>query len=213
MAIGDLFKKELKVVNIGLREFKDNIGPAAVQVDWKPPMELEAGAWEKIRRARSRIEKANAQAIEAVLSAEPYLVDLARAVDVIPGMKKDMILHAGPPISWERMCGPMKGAVIGALMYEGRASTLEEAEKLAASGSIRFSPCHEHGAVGPMAGIVSASMPVFVLRNGESGNFSYGTMNEGLGKVRRDGESGVFAVAVLVEERRRRGRHAQETRS
>jgi hypothetical protein len=85
------------------------------------------------------------------------------------------------------MCGPMKGAVIGALIYEGIASSTQEAEKIAASGKIEFSPCHEHSTVGPMAGIVSPSMPVFILENEVYGNKAYGTMNEGLGKVLRYG--------------------------
>jgi len=77
--------------------------------------------------------------------------------------------------------------MIGALLYERRAKTVEEAEQLAASGAISFSPCHEHASVGPMAGIISPSMPVFVLRNEAHGNFAYCTLNEGLGKVLRYG--------------------------
>ena len=112
---------------------------------------------------------------------------MGKALDVIPGMKKNLLLHAGPPVTWDKMCGPMKGAVIGALIYEGIASSTQEAEKIAASGKIEFSPCHEHSTVGPMAGIVSPSMPVFILENEAYGNKAYGTMNEGLGKVLRYG--------------------------
>ena len=112
---------------------------------------------------------------------------LEQAIDVIPGMKPDLLLHAGPPISWDRMCGPMRGAVIGALLYERKAGTAKEAQRLAASGAIKFAPCHEHAAVGPMAGVVSPSMPVFVLKNEAYGNYAFCTMNEGLGKVLRYG--------------------------
>ena len=109
------------------------------------------------------------------------------AGDVIPGMHKKLILHAGPPISWERMCGPMKGAVIGAVIYEGLAKTEEEAVGLIESGEIQFDPNHEHQAIGPMAGIISASMPVFVLKNMTYGNVAYTNVNEGPGKALRFG--------------------------
>jgi len=133
------------------------------------------------------IEKANKEALDRLLKARPMLVGLGKAIDVIPGMKKNMILHAGPPITWDRMCGPQRGAVIGALIYEGLAKDEKQAEELAASGEIEFSPCHHHQAVGPMAGIVSPSMPVYILENEAFGNKAFATMNEGLGKVLRMG--------------------------
>ncbi len=133
------------------------------------------------------IEKANNLALSRILAGQPHLITLDMAGSVIPGMKENMILHAGPPVTWDRMCGPMRGAVIGALMYEGVADSPEEAESIAASGRIQYSPCHEHATVGPMAGVVSWSMPVFVLQNKEFGNTAFCTMNEGLGKVLRYG--------------------------
>lgn len=133
------------------------------------------------------INRANQEALERMLSAHPVLVDVQRAIDVIPGMDKKLILHAGPPISWERMAGPVKGAVMGALIYEGLAVDMESAEKLAVSGEIKFAPCHHHNAVGPMAGVVSASMYVFCIKNATHGNMAYCTLNEGLGKVLRFG--------------------------
>lgn len=135
------------------------------------------------------IEKANAEAFKRVLDSKPMWVDIQKAIDIIPEMKKNMILHSGPPISWDRMCGPQRGAVIGALIYEGLAKTPEEAEKLAASsnGEIIFDSCHHHNTVGPMAGVVSASMPVIVTENETFGNRAFNTLNEGIGKVLRMG--------------------------
>ena len=133
------------------------------------------------------INNANKEALNKLLSARPMLVGLDKAINIVPGMKKNMILHAGPPIDWERMCGPIRGAVIGALIYEGLADNEEEAKKLAASGEIEYSPCHHHNMVGPMAGIVSPSMPVYIVKNEEHGNTAYATMNEGLGQVLRMG--------------------------
>jgi hypothetical protein len=185
-----LFASELNVINIGLSAFKqalDHAHAPAVQVDWKPPVDVDPRLLKRVQSMLGEIEKANAQAARIILNGMPQLVGMERAIDVIPGMKPNLLLHAGPPITWERMCGPMRGAVIGALLYEGRATTAEEAAQLAASGEIEYSPCHEHAAVGPMAGVTSPSMPVFVLKNETYGNFAYCTMNEGLGKVLRYG--------------------------
>ncbi|MGA2605286.1 MAG: DUF1116 domain-containing protein [Verrucomicrobiia bacterium] len=190
MSVNQLFSSELKVVNIGLPAFRqalDDSGVPSVQVDWKPSIEVNATLANRVKMFRPEIEKANAKVVKIILSGMPQLVGLERAIDVVPGMTTDMLLHAGPPITWDRMCGPMRGAMIGALLYERRAKTVEEAEQLAASGAISFSPCHEHASVGPMAGIISPSMPVFVLRNEAHGNFAYCTLNEGLGKVLRYG--------------------------
>jgi hypothetical protein len=136
---------------------------------------------------KADIEKANQEAALRFVKGKPTLVDIAPAGNVVPGMKKNLILHAGPPITWDRMCGPMRGAVIGGLIYEGLAQNREEAEELSASGDIIFDPCHHHDAVGPMAGVVTYSMPVWVVENRAFGNRGYCTLNEGLGKVLRYG--------------------------
>ena len=163
-----LFSGELKVINIGLSAFKEALDDAhapAVQLDWRPPVKVDAALMKRVRSMLQEIEKANAKAVEIIQAGTPHLIGMGRALDVIPGMKPDLLLHAGPPIDWQRMCGPMRGAVIGALLYEKRAESPEQAERLAASGQIEFAPCHEHNAVGPMAGIVSSSMPVFIIKN------------------------------------------------
>jgi len=198
--INQLFETDLKVVNFGLSSFKDALassGAQAVQVDWKPPVDMDDKLLRIIAARRPAIEKANRKAIEIILGGMPQLVGMERAIDIIPGMKRDLILHAGPPVTWERMCGPMRGAIMGALIYEGRAKNPTEAEALASSGTIKYAPCHEHASVGPMAGIISPSMPVFVLKNATFGNFAYCTQNEGLGKVLRYGAYGDDVVARL----------------
>jgi len=129
------------------------------------------------------IEKANEKAFKRLINAMPVWTDIERAIDVIPGMKKNLILHSGPPISWDRMCGAQKGAVIGALIYEGFAKDEEEAVEIAASGEIIFEPCHHHNTVGPMAGIISASMPVFIVENETYGNKAFSMPIEGVRKV------------------------------
>ncbi len=181
--------KEVNVVNLGLQSFADNLGSSAIHLDWRPPAGGDLaliGSLSSID-GLALVESANATAIEKVLQGKPQLLGIGEALDVIPGMRENLVLHAGPPVSWNRMCGPMKGAVIGALIYEGMVKNPEEAITLASSGAIDFEPCHHHSCVGPMAGIITASMPVWILENATFGNRAYATLNEGLGKVLRYG--------------------------
>ncbi|HSR30195.1 MAG TPA: DUF1116 domain-containing protein [Anaerolineae bacterium] len=133
------------------------------------------------------IEKANAEATERMMEARPVLVGLGKARDVVPGMRDNLLLHAGPPISWARASGPMRGAITGALIFEGKAKDMAEAQALVESGEIELEPCHHHQAVGPMAGVTSPSMSVYILENRTHGNMSYSNLNEGYGKVLRYG--------------------------
>ena len=109
---------------------------------------------------KTRVEAANTAALARLVSADPVLVDVAPAAEVVEGLEGRMILHAGPPIPWERMCGAMRGSVIGLVLWEGWASTPVDAEKLLAAGKIRLEPNHHHHGVGPMAGTTSPSLPV-----------------------------------------------------
>jgi len=191
MAIKDLFGRPLTVVNLGLEGFAGAVrdqGVAVVDLDWKPPA---AGVRPLYRTASGLdIETANQEVLRRIKAARPVLVGMGIAKDVIPGMHEHKILHSGPPVTWERMCGPQRGAVMGALIYEGLAQDGREAEILARSGEIEFAPCHHHHCVGPMAGVVSPRMPVFVVENKAFGNYAYCTQNEGLGKVLRYGAMG-----------------------
>jgi hypothetical protein len=196
-----LFKSRLSVVNFGLASFADNlaaVGAEVGQVDWRPPAggdEVALDALDRIANSGVDVDAANRKAVDILLAAKPTLIDIGIAGEVIPGMTPTTILHSGPPVTWERMCGPMKGGVIGGLIYEGLAANRAEAEALAASGRITFEPCHAHGAVGPMAGIVTAKMPVWIFENVAFGNRAYCTVNEGLGKVLR---YGAFSDEVLT---------------
>jgi hypothetical protein len=122
-----------------------------------------------------------------MMEARPVLVGLGKAIDVVPGMRENLLLHAGPPITWARASGPMRGAITGALIFEGRARDMDEAQALVESGEIELEPCHHHQAVGPMAGVTSPSMSVYILENKTPGNKSYSNLNEGYGKVLRYG--------------------------
>jgi hypothetical protein len=142
------------------------------------------------------IEAANKTAVERMMSARPILTGIAIARDVIPGMHDKLLLHAGPPIEWERMSGPLRGAIIGALLFEGLAKDEAEARNLATSGEISFEPCHHHNSVGPMAGVISPSMAVYVIENTEGDNKAYSNLNEGYGKVLR---YGAFSDEVITK--------------
>jgi len=146
---------------------------------------------------KAKIEEANQEAVSRIQRARPTLIDVSIAGEAIPGMKRNMILHAGPPVTWERMCGPMKGAVIGGMILEGLAKNRQDAEALAASGDVLFEPCHHHSSVGPMAGVATWSMPVWVMENRTFGNRAYCTLNEGLGKVLRYGAFSEEVIARL----------------
>ncbi len=133
------------------------------------------------------IEKANAETFQRMVEARPMLVGMGKAINVIPGMRDNLLMHAGPPITWERASGPMQGAITGALIFEGKAKSEAEAQELVESGKIELEPCHHHQAVGPMAGIISPTMSVYILENKTHGNNSYSNLNEGYGKVLRYG--------------------------
>ena len=134
-----------------------------------------------------QIEQANNRALERLLAATPVLVDVVPAQEVISNLKDRMILHAGPPIGWDRMCGPMRGAVAGIAVFEGWASDLKVAEQMASDDAFDFQPNHHFNAVGPMTGITTRSQPVMVVENTAFGNKAYCAINEGLGKVMRFG--------------------------
>jgi hypothetical protein len=134
-----------------------------------------------------RIAQANDQAVEKMNKGRVMLVDFDLAKNVVPGMKDNLVLHAGPPIEYAKMIDPMKVAIQGALIFEGRAKSLDDADKLAASGELEFAPCHEHSTVAPMAGIVTPGMMMCVVENPTYGNRAFCNLHEGRGKILRFG--------------------------
>jgi hypothetical protein len=190
--INELFQSTLHVVNIGLSSFADSIrdaGGKVTHLDWKPPAVGNQETGFNLAKLINHpiVENANKIAFAKFLKAQPVLIGVGIASDNLPGLGTKTLLHAGPPIDWHQMCGPMKGAILGAILLEGWAETHQEAEKYAASGEIQFAPCHHYNAVGPMAGVISPSMPVWIVENKDNGQRAYSNMNEGLGKVLRFG--------------------------
>jgi hypothetical protein len=196
-----LFEGGIHALNVGVSEFALSpraYGAGVLELDWRPPASGDRDLGLLLARLEddpddpigSKVAAANAQAIERILAARPLLVGMGRAAETLSGLGPRHILHAGPPIAWPRMCGPMRGAVIGAILYEGWADSPEAAQRLADGGAITFAPCHHFGAVGPMAGVLSPSMPVFIVENAASGNRAFAILNEGMGKVLRFGAYG-----------------------
>lgn len=200
--VNKLFEQELQVINIGLSSFAESIqqtGGKSLQLDWRPPASgnREIGMKLSLLVNDPNVEAANRTAHERFLSAQPVLVGVDAARNAIPSLSERTLLHAGPPIEWGRMCGPMQGAVIGAILYEGWAQDQESARKLADSGEITFAPCHHFGAMGPMSGVISPSMPVWIVKNQDRGNLAFSNLNEGLGKVLRFGANDPSVVERL----------------
>ena len=193
MSVDDLLSAGVRVVNVGLDLFARDLGDQGVpvvHVDWVPPAGADptmVAVLDRLAAAADRIDTANAAALARMLTADPVWIDVIPAGEAIPALGERVMLHAGPPIEWDRMCGPMRGAVAGAAVFEGWAEDLESAAALAASGGITFHPNHHFDAVGPMTGITTRSMAVMVVENRAFGNRAYCTLNEGLGKVMRFG--------------------------
>ncbi|MBO68674.1 MAG: hypothetical protein CL398_10220 [Acidiferrobacteraceae bacterium] len=135
----------------------------------------------------ARIRSGNENALARMIQGDPILVDVLPAGEAIPELAERIILHAGPPIEWERMCGPMRGAICGIAVFEGWADDLTHAANLAETGEFQFHPNHHFATVGPMTGITTRSQPVLVVENRAFGNRAFCTLNEGLGKVMRFG--------------------------
>jgi hypothetical protein len=200
--IQELFQEKLQVLNVGLSSFAESIaraGGSVLSLDWAPP----AQGHQRIGRELARlvnlfaVETANRKAFELYQSSQPVLRGIGVARQVLPDMGDRMILHSGPPIAWQDMCGPMKGAIIGAILYEEWARDTISAEVLASSGELVFEPCHHHAAVGPMAGVISPSMPVWIVVDAVHGNQAFSNFNEGIGRALRFGANGPEVVSRL----------------
>ncbi|NUP47131.1 MAG: DUF1116 domain-containing protein [Catenulispora sp.] len=193
-----------QVVTAGVATFADDLagqGVAVTRVDWRPPLGAGEPDLADVAVDARRIE-ANAAAVRRMIAAGAELVDVRPAREVL-GLETGQFLHAGPPIGWDRASGPMRGALIGAALFEGIAETPEAAQAwlsgdaAGSSGGPDLAPCHSRGGVGPMAGVVSPGMWLFEVRDPGSGRTSWCSLNEGLGKVLRYGAYGPEVITRL----------------
>jgi hypothetical protein len=166
------------------------------RVDWRPPMDGTAADLATVASDPLRRD-ANERAVKAMLAVQAMLVDVAPASEVL-GLEKGEFLHAGPPIEWAQASGPLRGALMGAAVLEGLADDPESSVELFEAGSaVSLSPCHHRSTVGPMAGVVSPSMWMFVLEDPTTGRRTHCSLNEGLGKVLRYGAYGPEVIERL----------------
>ncbi|MGP8304300.1 DUF1116 domain-containing protein [Streptomyces inhibens] len=193
-----LLDRDPVVVAAGAGLFADALTAQAVpvtRVDWRPPLPGTADDLARVL-ADPRREAANRTAVDRMLASTAQLVDVRPAREAL-GLETGQFLHAGPPVDWERASGPMQGALVGAMLFEGLADTPGEAEQRLAGGSVELAPCHHHSAVGPMAGVVSPSMWMFELEDTVHGTRTWCSLNEGLGKVLRYGAFGPEVIERL----------------
>ena len=206
MSRNDLFKQPLDTINVGIDFIHEDMkkqGIPSHQVNWAPPANGDPELLKLLDQLKNptlyeKIQQANEEAVTRIIQSKPILVGFDKAINVMPDMTEKTILHAGPPITYENMCGPMKGAVQGALVFEGLAKDLADADRVARSGAITFSPCHEHDAVGSMAGVTSPNMYVHIIKNETYGNTAFTNLSEQLAKVLRFGANDQSVVNRLI---------------
>jgi hypothetical protein len=191
-----------QVVNIGLEGFAlglARLGVPVAHIDWRPPANGDARLAELLLRLDERrelIDRANAEALTRLTNGDAFLVDCRPAREAF-GLPEHLVLHAGPPLEWAAMCEPMRAAVLCVIQYERWTANDDSAARLIKRQEVQLAPCHHWGAVGPMTGLITASMPVFVVENRAYGNRAYATINEGLGKVLRFGANDASVVTRL----------------
>ena len=182
--------RKVVAVNVGLPAFAEALraqGAEAVDVDWRPPANGDAGALATLQalwgRHGARVAAANREVVERIEAASPAAVGIAAAHEVVAVLRGRALLHAGPPIDWERVCDPQRRALVAACLFEGWAPSREKAEELLGRGEVELHPGNEHRHVGPMTGVCSPSMPVWVVRDAVGGTEAYSTLNEGPGNT------------------------------
>ena len=184
----ELLRRDLSLITAGVDLFADAAAAqsaSVTRVDWSPPMPGTEADLAAVAGDARRVT-ANAEAVRRVQASRAMLVDVLPAGEAL-GLGAGDLLHAGPPIDWARASGPMRGAIMGAALFEGIVDDPDDTPGRVADGTITLDPCHHHSAVGPMAGVVSRSMWVFVLTDPNTGKRTYCSLNEGLGKVLRYG--------------------------
>jgi len=194
----DLLHHESHIISAGLGLLADSAalqGARVTKVDWAPPMPGTEADLAAVL-ADPRREQANALAVERMFGVRARLVEVVQAGTAL-GLRAGEFLHAGPPIDIERMSGPLRGALMGAAVFEGLAEDPAQADDMLTGGNFHLEPCHHRGTVGPMAGVVSPSMWVFVLEDPADGRRAYCSLNEGLGKVLRYGAYGSEVITRL----------------
>ncbi len=180
----------LAAVNVGLSTFADALesqGAPVIDIEWRPPARGDRHTVRALERLwgvhGSLVARANDEVVRRIESSQPRAVAVAPAGDVLPILSGRVLIHSGTAIEWERICDPQRRALIAACVFEGWAGSRSEAERLLSAGKVRLVPGNEHGHVGPMTGVCSRSMPVWVVEDEASETRAYSTFNEGPGRT------------------------------
>jgi hypothetical protein len=202
--VSDEVLSRVVAVNVGLSAFAEAVraqGAEAADVDWRPPADGDPAALRALEalwgRHGARVAAANREVVERIEASTPLAVGVATARDVLAPLRERALLHAGPAVEWERACGPQRRALVAACLFEGWAPSRERAAELLAGGEIALHPGNEHGHVGPMTGVCSPSMPVWVVADEAAETRAYSTFNEGPGNTLWFGVGDDEAVARL----------------
>ena len=178
----------VEAVNVGLATFADALreqGAPVIEVDWRPPADGDPSVLAVLERLwgahGDRVSAANERVVERLEEVSPCAVGVEPADAVVPGLRDGMLLHSGPPIPFAEVCDPQRRALLAAVVFEGWADDRSEAERMLAAGEIALEPGNEHDHVGPMTGVCSPSMPVWIVEGGGARAFS--TLNEGPGRT------------------------------
>jgi hypothetical protein len=195
---------EVSVVNIGLPLFADAVRDQATpvqEVDWRIPADGRADLVDDLEllygKGASEIDDANAEVVRRLDESVPLLVDIDSAKDVVPGMTDRMLLHCGPEIEWDDVCDPLRRSMRAAVVSEGLAKNVREANRLLADGVVRLEPAYRHDTVLPMASAIGPSAPVFVVDNRDAGTRAFAPINQGPGDTAWFGRETSEAIARL----------------
>jgi len=192
-------------INLGLEGFADAVraqGARCAQVEWRPPADGDLDAVHLLTRLWGThgdgIAQANRDVVARIEAARPHAIAVAPAREALPWLSDGRrLLHSGPPIEWDRVCDPQRRAMVAAVLFEGWAPDRPAAEGLLASGNIALGSGNEHAHVGPMTGICSPSMPVWVVEDSNTGLRGHSTLNEGPGDTLWFGVGGDVAIERL----------------
>lgn len=141
-------------------------------------------------------DAAGRRSVELLDRTTARLVGVRPACEVVQGIGPRHFLHAGPPIEMDEIPGPMRGALIAGLMFEKEAHSVEQAEQIIDQGGLSISSCNDAGGAGPVAGVVTPTMPVVVAET-STGSLAFSPLNEGRGRVLRFGATDSATIERL----------------
>ena len=128
---------------------------------------------------RTQIDEANEVVMNILLNGQPTWVDVRPALEVIPEFKKNLLLHAGPPIQPQDIVLALRNTLCGAALHEGLAKTFDEAWKMIEKGEILIDSAQDYSCSCGAAMVTSASTPVLVGKDTVFGGEGFSAIHPG----------------------------------